>query len=150
MLFRSHPVALALLRQAALLGVAGVAAPSANRFGRVSPTTAAHVQDEFGSALRVLDGGPCAVGIESAIVDCTRPRPALLRPGQLARAQIEQALGAPLADVQKFLALKPDAGNINGSPETKATKLLVNSRYDISDIRVLYDSDVRFLEQFAR
>ena len=92
----SHPVALALLREAALLGVAGIAGPSANRHGGVSPTTAAHVQDEFGAALWVLDGGACAVGIESAIVDCTRRQPALLRPGQITRAQIEAALGQPL------------------------------------------------------
>ena len=67
-------------RAAAERGVPGVAAPSANRFGRVSPTTAAHVVDELGDALCVLDGGACPVGIESAIVDCTRPQPALLRP----------------------------------------------------------------------
>ncbi len=99
----SHPVAQALLHEAALLGVAGVAAPSANRFGRVSPTRAEHVRDEFGDALTVLDGGPCAVGIESAIVDCTRPEPALLRPGQLGREAIEAVLGQPLA--------APDAGS---------------------------------------
>jgi L-threonylcarbamoyladenylate synthase len=93
----SHPLALALLRAAAQLGVAGVAGPSANRFGRVSPTTAAHVAQEFGPALCVLDGGACDVGIESAIVDCTRAQPALLRPGQLRRDQIEAVLGAPLA-----------------------------------------------------
>ena len=94
----SHPLALALLQRAAALGVPGVAAPSANRFGRVSPTTAAHVVQEFGPALQVLDGGACQVGIESAIVDCTRDPPALLRPGQLTRAQIEQVLGQPLAE----------------------------------------------------
>jgi L-threonylcarbamoyladenylate synthase len=93
----AHPVALALLREAARLGVAGVAAPSANRFGRVSPTAAAHVGDEFGPAMWVLDGGPCDVGIESAIVDCTRAVPALLRPGQLDRRQLERVLGQPLA-----------------------------------------------------
>ena len=93
----AHPVALALLREAAVLGVAGVAAPSANRFGRVSPTQAAHVVAEFGPALWVLDGGACDIGIESAIVDCTRARPALLRPGQLSRHDIEQVLGQPLA-----------------------------------------------------
>lgn len=93
----SHPVALALLREAARLGVPGVAAPSANRFGRVSPTRAEHVRSEFGEALVVLDGGPCDIGIESAIVDCTRPEPALLRPGQLGRDAIETVLGRPLA-----------------------------------------------------
>lgn len=93
----AHPLALALLRAAAQRGVPGVAGPSANRFGRISPTTAAHVVQEFGDALWVLDGGPCAVGIESAIVDCTRPTPALLRPGQLGRDRIEAVLGHALA-----------------------------------------------------
>ena len=93
----AHPVALALLRAAARRGVPGIAAPSANRFGRVSPTRAAHVAQEFGSEVPVLDGGDCEVGIESAIVDCTRATPALLRPGQLGRERIEQVLGAPLA-----------------------------------------------------
>jgi L-threonylcarbamoyladenylate synthase len=92
----SHPVALALLRAAAELGVMGVAAPSANRFGRVSPTTAAHVRAEFGDDLWVLDGGPCSVGIESAIVDCSRDHPVLLRPGALTQAQIEAVAGEPL------------------------------------------------------
>lgn len=92
----SHPAALSLLRAAARRGVRGVAGPSANRFGRVSPTTAAHVVAEFGPDLVVLDGGPCSVGIESAIVDCSRAAPALLRPGMLDRADIEAALGHPL------------------------------------------------------
>ena len=74
------------------------AAPSANRFGRVSPTTAAHVAQEFGPELLVLDGGACPVGIESAIVDCTRAQPALLRPGALDRREIEAVLGRPLAE----------------------------------------------------
>lgn len=94
----SHPVAQALLRAARALGVPGVAAPSANRFGRVSPTTAAHVREEFGPGLMVLDGGPCQVGIESTIVDCTRAEPVLLRPGQLDRPTLQAVLGAPLRD----------------------------------------------------
>ena len=89
----AHPVALAFLKTCLELGVSGVAGPSANRFGRVSPTTAAHVRDEFGDDLLVLDGGPCAVGIESSIVDCTRGQPVLLRPGVLTRAQLEVACG---------------------------------------------------------
>ena len=92
----AHPVALAFLKACLELGVSGVAGPSANRFGRVSPTTAAHVRGEFGDELLVLDGGPCAVGIESSIVDCTRGRPVLLRPGVLTRAQLEAACGEPV------------------------------------------------------
>jgi L-threonylcarbamoyladenylate synthase len=90
----AHPVALALL-QACGTGLAG---PSANRFGRVSPTTAQHVQEELGEGLLVLDGGPCQVGIESTIVDCTRGQPVLLRPGVLTRAQLEAACGQPVLD----------------------------------------------------
>ena len=89
----AHPVALALLRACRDLGVMGLAGPSANQFGRVSPTTAAHVCEEFGEALRVLDGGPCQVGIESTIVDCTRPEPVLLRPGGIDLAQLQAACG---------------------------------------------------------
>lgn len=103
----AHPVAHALLTACAAPGdgselggppVWGVAAPSANRFGRVSPTTARHVADELGEDLLVLDGGPCGVGIESTIVDCTRGMPVLLRPGAITRAQIARACGiAPLS-----------------------------------------------------
>jgi L-threonylcarbamoyladenylate synthase len=94
----AHPVARAVLAAAREHGVQGVAAPSANRFGRVSPTLARHVVEEFGPALMVLDGGACEVGIESSIVDCSRDRPALLRPGLLSRSRIESVLGQPLAE----------------------------------------------------
>jgi L-threonylcarbamoyladenylate synthase len=94
----SHPVALAFLK-ACNTGVAG---PSANRFGRVSPTTARHVQQEFGDSLLVLDGGPCDVGIESSIVDCTRGRPVLLRPGILTPAQLEAACGEAVLGKDEF------------------------------------------------
>lgn len=92
----AHPVARALLAAAAELGVPGVAAPSANRFGSISPTTAQHVRDDLGDDLLVLDGGPCEQGIESAIVDCTREPPVLLRPGTVTRARIEAAAGMSL------------------------------------------------------
>jgi len=94
----SHPVAQALLRAASALGVKGVAAPSANRFGRISPTQARHVLDELGDDLLVLDGGACAGGIESSIVDCTRGHPVLLRPGLLTRTRLEAVAGEPLLD----------------------------------------------------
>ncbi|HEX7888837.1 MAG TPA: L-threonylcarbamoyladenylate synthase [Ramlibacter sp.] len=94
----AHPVAHALLLACAALDppVSGLAGPSANRFGRVSPTTAQHVASEFDDHLLVLDGGATHVGIESAIVDCTRGVPVLLRPGTLTRAQIEAASGERL------------------------------------------------------
>lgn len=105
----AHPVAQALLSACADLGVAGVAGPSANRFGRVSPTTALHVQQEFGDALLVIDGGPCEVGIESTIVDCSRGAPVLLRPGAITRAQIEAACGETLRDKDTLGAPDPRA-----------------------------------------
>jgi L-threonylcarbamoyladenylate synthase len=86
----AHPVAREVLQ--AFGG--GLAAPSANRFGRISPTRAAHVRTEFGDALPiVLDGGPCEVGIESTIVDLSGRRPRLLRPGGIPRSEIEAVLG---------------------------------------------------------
>jgi L-threonylcarbamoyladenylate synthase len=94
----AHPQAQALLRAAFDLGVPGVAAPSANRFGRISPTTAAHVVAEFNAELWVLDGGACDVGIESTIVDCRPKQPVLLRPGQISRTQLESLLGQPLGE----------------------------------------------------
>ncbi|MEO7742994.1 MAG: L-threonylcarbamoyladenylate synthase [Usitatibacter sp.] len=75
----------------------GIAAPSANRFGHVSPTTAQHVRDEFGPDLPLLDGGRCEIGLESTIVDFSRGEPVLLRPGGISRARIEQVLGAALS-----------------------------------------------------
>ncbi len=92
----AHPVAHALLVAAQELGVPGMAAPSANRFGRVSPTHAKHVAEEFGPELLVLDGGDCEVGIESTIVDCSRGAAVLLRPGMITPEQIEAVLGQPL------------------------------------------------------
>ena len=96
----SHPVAQALLL-ACLEGeqpVWGVAAPSANRFGKVSPTSAAHVQGEFGDDLLILDGGDCEVGIESTIVDCTRETPVILRPGIIGAEAMAQAIGQVVHD----------------------------------------------------
>ena len=106
----AHPVALAFLKACGT----GVAGPSANRFGRVSPTTAQHVAGEFGDALLVLDGGPCAVGIESSIVDCTRGRPVLLRPGVLTRAQLESACGEPVLEPE-------DAQTAGSAPRAPGT-----------------------------
>ncbi|MCB1959837.1 MAG: threonylcarbamoyl-AMP synthase [Rhodocyclaceae bacterium] len=89
----AHPVAQAVL--SAFGG--GLAAPSANRFGRISPTTAAHVRDELGDAVAVvLDGGGCAVGIESTIVDLSRGAPVVLRPGHISAVELSRVLGAPV------------------------------------------------------
>jgi L-threonylcarbamoyladenylate synthase len=91
-----HPLALQLLREFDGANGGGLAAPSANRFGRVSPTTAAHVQEELGSAVAmILDGGPCAVGIESTILDLSGGTPRILRPGMLDADVIGAVLGCP-------------------------------------------------------
>ncbi len=102
-----HPVALELLRRfASVSSKGGIAAPSANRFGRISPTTAEHVREELGTSIPlILDGGPCTVGIESTIVDCSRGEPVILRPGHISPSHlkavfgrqpvIETAVGAP-------------------------------------------------------
>ena len=108
----AHPQALALLQACAERGVHGLAAPSANRFGKVSPTSAAHVADEFGTSVPVLDGGDCAVGIESTIVDCSRGAPIVLRPGQISAADLNAALaplGWPLQDAASAQQAAPKA-----------------------------------------
>jgi len=115
----AHPIAQALLAAAGRLGVPGVAAPSANRFGRISPTLAAHVAAEFGDALLILDGGACEVGIESAIVDCTRGRPVLLRPGALTRAEIETAAGEPVAEGDAGSARAPGTLEAHYAPRAR-------------------------------
>jgi L-threonylcarbamoyladenylate synthase len=96
--FPAHPVARALLEEFARVGSGGIAAPSANRFGHVSPTTAQHVRDELGPEIFILDGGDCEIGLESTIVDLSRGPAVLLRPGGVARADIALALGEPLRD----------------------------------------------------
>jgi L-threonylcarbamoyladenylate synthase len=89
----SHPVAQDLLREFGRIGSGAVAAPSANKFGHVSPTTAAHVREEFGGDLFIIDGGACEVGLESTIIDLSRGTPVLLRPGGISRAALAEALG---------------------------------------------------------
>ncbi|MBE7522943.1 MAG: threonylcarbamoyl-AMP synthase [Burkholderiales bacterium] len=95
----AHPVARALLAAFAARGGHGVAAPSANRYGHVSPTTAAHVADDLGAQVAmILDGGPCAVGIESTIVAFDGEAPLLVRPGGVGADAIARVLGlAPAA-----------------------------------------------------
>ena len=89
----SHPMAQELLREFARVGSGAIAAPSANRFGHVSPTTAQHVRDEFRDDLCILDGGACEVGLESTILDLSRGDPVLLRPGAITRDDIATTIG---------------------------------------------------------
>jgi L-threonylcarbamoyladenylate synthase len=115
----SHAIARALLEKFG----SGVAAPSANRFGRVSATTAEHVRSEFGDAVDfVFDGGECAVGIESTIVDATGAAPILLRPGRITAREIEQAAGAALGVPT---AQSPRAPGTLAAHYAPATPLLV-------------------------
>jgi len=99
-----HVVALALLEAFEKAGGKGIAAPSANRFGHVSPTTAAAVVEELGNYLSkddlVLDGGACAVGVESTIIDCTGLLPRVLRPGAISTAMIEDVTGLNAVSVE--------------------------------------------------
>ena len=121
----SHPVARALLAAARILGVRGVAAPSANRFGRVSPTQAAHVADEFDADLLILDGGTCELGIESSIVDCSRARPVLLRPGVLTLAALEAAAGESLSETDRDGPAPRASGTLAAHYAPRATVRLV-------------------------
>ncbi len=127
----SHPVAQALLRAGLALGVHGVSAPSANRFGRVSPTTAAHVQSELGADLLILDGGECAVGIESTIIDCTRGEPVLLRPGHITRPQIELACGRQVMDKDAIAQPAPRASGTLESHYAPRAKVRLMLAQDI-------------------
>lgn len=94
----AHPVAHALIAAFAASGGSGaVAAPSANRFGRISPTHAEHVAEEFGDAIPlIIDGGDCDVGLESTILDLSGNLPVLLRPGRITAGEIEQIVGQPV------------------------------------------------------
>ena len=96
----SHPIAQALLIEFEKQGGLGIAAPSANRFGKVSPTTAAAVESELGNFLKksdqILDGGPSVVGVESTIIDCTQTTPIILRPGAVSIEIIENLLSIKL------------------------------------------------------
>ena len=114
----SHTVALALLKEFESLGGLGVAAPSANRFGAVSPTTAAAVEIELADFLsekdQIFDGGVCLVGVESTIVNCTQSKPSILRPGAITKEMIEDTLA---------ISLDPNTSN-SESVQIKAAGLL--------------------------
>jgi L-threonylcarbamoyladenylate synthase len=124
----NHPVALALLEAFARAGGKGVAAPSANRFGNVSPTTAQAVSDELSDYLadadQILDGGPCDVGVESTIIDCTGDVPRILRPGPITLEMIQQSTGLKVGN--RFVL---DGGDLAG--------LLINGKaVNTEEIRV--------------
>jgi len=105
-----HPVALGLLEAFVKAGGKGVAAPSANRFGNVSPTTSQAVSDELGDYLadgdQILDGGACDVGVESTIIDCTGDVPQILRPGAITAQLISESTGLEVAGVVEDSAIR--------------------------------------------
>ena len=121
----SHTVALALLKEFESQGGEGVAAPSANRFGKVSPTTAQAVSDELSNYLTsadlILDGGPCAVGVESTIIDCTQSLPVIIRPGEVSTEMIEELLliKLPVFDTQSNPIKAPGLLTSHYSPNAK-------------------------------
>ena len=108
----NHQVALALTREFEELGGFGIAAPSANRFGSVSPTTARAVEEELGEFLGdedlILDDGQCKIGVESSIIDCTQVNPVLLRPGAITKEMVEEVTGLKVS-------LKADESEIRAS-----------------------------------
>ena len=135
----SHPVAHALL--AALAADAhpihGLAAPSANQFGRVSPTTAAHVQSEMGEDLLILDGGACDVGIESTIVDCTRGVPVLLRPGHITPAQMQAVCGQAVLTEDELIDQTERAPRASGTLESHYAP---NAKVRLMDAKALQNA----------
>src|SRR3989344_502822 len=155
----AHPVAHALLQACAAPGesdaqggppVWDVAAPSANRFGRVSPTTARHVQDELGAELLVLDGGPCEVGIESTIVDCTRGVPVLLRPGAITREQIRAACGIAPLSKDDMPALTPRSSGTLEAHYAPAAKVRLMDAKALQTGLDLLGADAAHIAVYAR
>lgn len=125
-----HPIALALIAAAGT----PIAAPSANRFGHVSPTTAAHVRADLDGRIDlILDGGPTDIGVESTVVDLREDAPRLLRPGGAAREDIEAALGQPL--------LRPEARRVAASPglldKHYAPRAALRSAQDLDGLRAI-------------
>jgi L-threonylcarbamoyladenylate synthase len=126
----NHPVALGLLEAFARVGGKGVAAPSANRFGNVSPTTANAVIDELGNYLadgdQILDGGACVVGVESTIIDCTGDVPKILRPGAVTVAMIEASTRLEAIGVVEESAIRV-SGSLDSHYAPVATVVLDQS-----------------------
>jgi L-threonylcarbamoyladenylate synthase len=136
----AHPMALELLRA---FGI-GIAAPSANRFGAVSPTTADHVENDLGDDVDyILDGGRCDVGVESTIVDLSRGHAVLLRPGGLSREDIERVIG-PLASADAHAPAAPGTLASHYAPRAKVIAVsvvdvpaeIVTARARGSEVRV--------------
>ena len=126
----SHTVALSLLKEFEAQGGHGVAAPSANRFGKVSPTSAAHVQEELSNYLKptdlILDGGQSLVGVESTIINCTQNSPTILRPGAITSLMISNLLALPKEDIFKPIGNKVKTSGLLDSHYSPLAKIFLN------------------------
>ena len=146
----SHPATQDLLRALQRRGVPGLAAPSANRFGGVSPTTAQHVVQEFGGAVPVLDAGPCAVGIESTIIDCSRGAPVLLRPGAITPQAIWEKLQVRVETPAAAAGAAPQApGTLSAHYAPRARLRLMEAR-DMQEALDLLGSDAPAIGIWSR
>ena len=119
----ANSVALGLLNEFKAVGGMGVAAPSANRYGAVSPTTAEAVSQELSEYLlpgdQILDGGPCLVGVESTIIDCSSDNPKILRPGAISAEMIEESTGIILAEVSEIKIRTSGSDKQHYAPKAK-------------------------------
>ena len=149
----AHPLALSLLRAYAQAGggrngLCGIAAPSANRFGRISPTDAAHVHEELGDAVAlILDGGPCNVGIESTIIDLSRDNspPRLLRPGHITPEQITEVIGEPpeLPETMKADGIPRVSGSLDAHYAPRTAMQMVPTANLVRAIEEQQDKEIR-------
>jgi L-threonylcarbamoyladenylate synthase len=125
-----HAIALGLLLAFAQIGGKGIAAPSANRFGNVSPTTAQAVEDELSEYLadadQILDGGPCQVGVESTIIDCTGDLPRILRPGAVTAEMIKESTGLAVVGIVENAEIRV-SGSLDSHYAPVATVVLDQS-----------------------
>ena len=141
----SHTVALALLKEFEDQGGLGVAAPSANRFGAVSPTTATAVEIELADFLsendQILDGGPCLVGVESTIINCTQNKPSILRPGAVTKEMIEDVLGITIdLDTSNSESIQIKAAGLLESHYAPNAKVFLTGSPAIGDGFIALDS----------
>ena len=156
-----HVIALALLSAFAKISGKGIAAPSANRFGHVSPTTAQAVQDEIGDYLNekdlILDGGPSSVGVESTIIDCTSDAPRILRPGAITIEMIEESTGLKVSSTETNIRVSGSLENHyapNATVDLNRTPISGEGFIALSDIQtpvnVIRLAAPNSVEDFAR
>jgi L-threonylcarbamoyladenylate synthase len=141
----SHTVALALLKEFEVQGGLGVAAPSANRFGAVSPTTATAVEIELADYLsendQILDGGPCLIGVESTIINCTQNKPSILRPGAITKEMIEDTSGLTIGlNISNSESIKIKAAGLLESHYAPNAKVLLTGTPTLGDGFIALDS----------